>query len=103
MHHRISHVWPYCTFIRHFSEKSFHFPVSVNAPVYISTSVFFKRKFAKKPKVTVYLDGPFYPNTEISKKQAAAELAEKAYSVMCERAKNNSYSYIQYIKKENEE
>lgn len=99
-----AHIWPYYTGIRRFSNASFHFPVNDNCPIMISTTVFKKRKYRKKPKVIIYLDGPFFPNLELSKNARVSELANIAYETMVKRSNVDwNYSYIKYIKKDNKE
>lgn len=95
-----AHIWPYYTGIRHFESKSFRYPVKFDAPIYVSTSTFSKRKEGKTPKVTVYLDGPFYPDNKISPHEAEKTLRDTAYETMLKNSKNSSYEFIEYVKKE---
>lgn len=98
-----AHIWPYYTKIRPFTNISFKYPVKCNAPVFAITHCFQKRKFSKKPKIISFVDGPFYPNTELSANEASMELRDKVYQVMCDRAKKYSnYEYIKYVKVEEE-
>jgi 1-acyl-sn-glycerol-3-phosphate acyltransferase len=92
------HLWPYYTKIRPFADAAFHFPVKYNAPVYVATSTFKKSRFYKKPKITIYLDGPFYPDDEIPKKQARAKLEYEVRKTMERRSKHSTYEYITYRK-----
>ncbi len=96
-----AHIWPYYTGIRPFPYASFKYPAKHNAPIFVLTNCYQKRRFSKKPKILTFVDGPFYPNMELSQTDAAKELREIAYSTMCKRAKEHStYEYIRYIKKE---
>lgn len=92
-----AHVWEYCSFIRPFPSTSFKFPVKFDVPAVAMTVTYKKSKFFKKPKTTVYLDGPFYPQGETIKEKTV-NLHEKVYSAMCKRSKESDYQYISYIK-----
>lgn len=96
-----AHVWPFYTKIRPFTSSAFRYPVKFSEPVFCFTNTFHKRKFSKKPKVITYVDGPFYPDLSLSLKEQEQDLMNKVYNTMCERAKNNTYEYVKYIKKEN--
>ena len=93
-----SHLWPYYTKIRPFAKAAFHYPVKYNAPVYVSTSTFQKSRFHKKPNITIYLDGPFYPDEDLPKKQAQEKLHYEVQKTMERRAKHSTYEYIIYRK-----
>ncbi len=97
-----AHLWPYYTKIRPFSDKSFRYPVTYKKPVYCFTTTYQLKKEGKKPKVTIYVDGPFYPNENLDKAEQRAELRNQVYNTMVERSKNSNYEYLKYIKKENE-
>ena len=97
-----AHIWPYYTGIRPFESKSFHFPVKHNVPIYVSTSTFQVRKEGKPPKVTVYIDGPFYPDSTLSPRDAEKKLRDTAYETMLKNSENSDYRFIEYIKKEGE-
>ncbi len=92
-------IWPYYTKIRGFSEKSFAYPVDYDAPTFCFTNTFTKRKFRRIPKVTVWVDGPFFADKEKSKAEQKQELRDKVYKAMEERSKMSNYEYIKYIKK----
>ena len=93
-----AHVWPYYTKIRNFGKEAFRYPVKLNVPVY-SFTVTYKKGKKNKPNVVVYIDGPFFPNKDIEKKQAEEELRNVVYNKMVERSKNSNIEYIKYIKK----
>lgn len=95
-----AHVWPYNTFIRDFPITSFDFPITNNKPVYTMITTYQKRKYSKKPKITIYFDGPFYPDNLETKKQKMKNLHDKVYNSMVNLSKNSTYSYIKYIKKD---
>ena len=95
-----AHIWPYCTKIRNFNSVSFKFPVKFNAPSFCFTTTYKKRKLFKKPRAVIYIDGPFYPNQELSKKEQELDLRDRIYQTMCTRSKESNYDYIKYVKKE---
>lgn len=93
-----AHVWPYYTKIRPFKSASFKFPVLCNAPSFVMTTTYYKRKFGKKPGIKVYVDGPFIPDNNISKKERQEKLSREIYECMKNRSKNSTYEYIEYKK-----
>ena len=94
-----AHLWPYYTKIRPFTSLSFRYPVKYNKPVYTFTTTFHKRKFSKKPRLEIYVDGPFYPDTSLPTKEAQQKLRDLCYNKMCERAKLNTYEFVKYEKR----
>lgn len=95
------HLWPYYTKIRPFSLSSFKFPCISNVPSFSITTTYQKRKFFKRPKITIYVDGPFYPEGE-TLRQRATFLQENIHNTMEKRSLNSNYEYIKYKKnKEN--
>lgn len=93
------HLWPYYTKIRPLALAAFHYPVTTKAPSFVATTTYKKRRFGKKPKVTIYLDGPFYPKADLKRKEAAKQLQYEIQKTMERRAKHSTYSYITYKKK----
>ena len=93
-----AHVWPYCTFIRPFPASAFRYAIKEDAPSFCITTTYQKRKIGKKPKTTVYVDGPFYPSKDGSIREKTEELKQTIYSCMSKRSKLNNYAYIQYEK-----
>lgn len=96
-----AHIWPFCTWIRNFSDASFVYPVKAGTPVFCMTNTYARRRFGKKPRIVTYVDGPFYPDTSLSARAQRKELRDRVYECMCERAKQNEVVVIEYIKKEN--
>ncbi len=94
-----AHVWEYYTKIRPFAETSFKFPAKLNRPVVVMTVTYKKSRMLKRPKMEVYLDGPFYPQGE-SIKEKTADFHRKVYEKMKERSLNSDCEYILYRKKE---
>lgn len=91
-----AHVWPYYTKIRPFQETAFNFPVSCNALSFAMTTTYRKRKFGKKPKIVVYIDGPFIPDTNLNKKDRQEKLCQEIYNCMQKRSRSSTYKYIDY-------
>ena len=94
-----AHLWPYCNFIREFPNTSFHFPVENEKKVFVATTTFKKRKYFKKPKIIVYIDGPFETHKNLSKKENMNNLHDIVYETMKERSKLSNYKYVEYKKK----
>ena len=95
-----AHLWPYHTGIRNFAASSFRFPASTRLPVYVSTVTFQKRGFFRRPRSTVYLNGPYFADETLPPRQAEKELRDRVYRVMSENAVHSSYSHVIYMKKE---
>ncbi len=96
-----AHIWPYYTKIRPFKADSFRYPLSYSAPVYCFTNTYQKRKFRKTPRMVTYVDGPFYGDSSLPRKEQRQALRDEVYSTMVERSKMNNVELIQYIYKEN--
>lgn len=91
-----AHVWPYCTRIRPFALTSFYFPVKYSAPSFCMTVTYQKRRFRKTPGITIYIDGPFYPDPKVGQKKAQKKLHDEIFHCMQKRSACSSYEYIQY-------
>jgi len=99
-----AHIWPYYTHIRNFKSTSFKYAIKFDVPAFSFTNTYQKRKFFKKPKMVTYVDGPFYPNKELSGKEAEKELRDRVYNQMVLRSKNNNIEYkYHYEKKEKQD
>ena len=98
-----AHVWPYATKIRKFPAggKSFKYAVRNNLPVFSMTTTYHKRKGNKRdlPRMDIYVDGPFFPDSKLSDEENQEMLAKKVYDSMVKNAKKNTYEYFKYIKK----
>lgn len=94
-----AHLWPYYTDVREFSNKSFKYPAELKKPVVCMTTTYQKRKKGQKPKITVYLDGPFYPNNRLSIEENKEKLRNDTYKTMKRRVKNTNYKEYKYIKR----
>lgn len=97
-----AHVWPYYTKIRKFpaGDRSFKYAVRNNLPVFTMTTTYHKSKVKgqERPDMTVYVDGPFYPDKKLSEDENRAKLAKEAYDSMVKWSKESSYEYFEYKK-----
>lgn len=98
-----AHIWPYYTDIRPFTDKSFRYPVNAGKPVYCLTNTYQKRKHRKTPGLVTYLDGPFYPDGSLPRKEQQKKLRDQVYGKMKERAKENTVCLITYIRESGQE
>lgn len=96
-----AHIWPYYTDIRPFGDASFSYPVKLRTPVFCFTNVYKKRKLTKKPRIITYIDGPFFPDCELSPREARGKIRDQVYCTMKKRAALSDVKIIEYIKKEN--
>ncbi len=95
-----AHIWPYYTKIRPFKDVSFKYPIQLEKPAFCITNTYQSYgKNNKKIKIVSYIDGPFYPNKELTLKEQQKELRNKIYNCMEERSKNSNIEHIKYIKK----
>ena len=98
-----AHIWPFYTKIRPFTDSSFRYPIQYGCPVFCFTNTYQKRRFSKTPKIVTYVDGPFFADETLGKKEKQADLRNKVYETMCSRSKMNNVEMIQYIKQEEAE
>lgn len=96
-----AHVWPYATKIRKFpaGDKSFKYATRNNLPIFTMTTTYHKRKDKKHgdlPRMDIYLDGPFYPDSQKSEEENRAKLAKEAYESMQKMSKHSTYEYFKY-------
>ena len=94
------HLWPWYTGIRPFAPGAFHYPVELGVPAFTMVTVYRKRKFVKKPAVTLYIDGPFYPDPANNKRAEKKALGERIRDRMTEAAHRSDICYYEYIRKE---
>lgn len=97
-----AHIWPFYTKIRDYDKVSFRYPCSIGAPVYAFTNTFKKRKFSSFPKVTTYIDGPFYPDMEVELKEREEKLHNQVLNAMKEKSMYSTYEVYTYKQKEGE-
>lgn len=94
-----AHVWPYYTKIRPFPASSFRFPVETDSPAFAMTTTYQKRPWGKRPRITVYVDGPFRPDPSLPPKARQAKLQQEVRQAMERRSQSSTYAYIHYQKK----
>ena len=95
-----AHLWPWYTKIRKFPKSSFHFPILDNALVFVATTTYSKSKIFKKPNITIYIDGPFKKNPNLTKKENINLMHDLVYNTMLKRSKLSNCEYITYKKKD---
>lgn len=93
-----AHVWPYYTGIRKFGDGCFKYPIKFDKPVFVMTNTFKRRLFFKTPKVVTYIDGPFFVDKSLSRKEQQELLRDVVYKTMCDRAKDSTYKYFKYVR-----
>ena len=92
-----AHVWPWYTDIRPMSPAAFHYPATIDAPVFVATTTYQKSRFHKKPKITNFLDGPIKIDHQLPRKEKARQIQAEVTKIMKNRAtKYSNYSYIEY-------
>lgn len=92
-----AHIWPYYTKIRPFKSVSFKYPVTLDKPAFCITNTY--QSYGKnndKVKIVSYIDGPFFPNKELTLNQAKQELRDQIYNAMCKRSENCNIEVIKY-------
>lgn len=95
-----AHIWPFYTKIRPFTDLSFRYPIQQGCPTFCFTNTYQKRRLSKTPRIVTYVDGPFFPDETLGKKEKQADLRDRVYQTMCERSKNNNVELIKYCRKE---
>lgn len=80
--------------IKPYSSTAFRYPVKFVEASYCFTTTYQQGKSKKKPKIVVYVDGPFYINKSLDEKSQQEDLRDRIYKTMCERLKNNNYQGI---------
>ena len=96
-----AHIWPYYTKIRNFKSTSFKYPIKFNVPAFCFVNTYQKTKIRKKPKMVTYIEGPFYPDSNLKGKACEQDLRDRIYQKMVELSeKSNAIYKYQYVKKE---
>ena len=90
----------FATLIREFPKTSFHYPATDKKKVFVATTTYSKSKIFKRPKITIYIDGPFQSDEHLSKRENISLLHSKVYETMQKRSKLSNYEYITYKKKD---
>jgi len=89
------HVWPYYTGVRPFNPAAFHFPVAAQVPAYCLT-VTYRKRWGRRPRLVVYLDGPFFPDASLPAKQKQRVLQQQIQAQMTKRAATSNVQYVTY-------
>ncbi|MBE6137951.1 MAG: hypothetical protein E7176_06100 [Erysipelotrichaceae bacterium] len=97
-----AHIWPFYTKIRPFKSMSFSYPIRYGTPVFCFTNTYQKRKRSKNPRIVTYVDGPFFPNLELTGKEQREDLRNRVYNTMVKRSENSNIEIIKYVKRETE-
>lgn len=97
-----AHIWQYYTEIRPFTSASFHYPAKFMAPIIPIVTVFRRGIFKNsKPKETLVIGDPIFPNSEFNLKENKEFLREECYKQMVSiSSKYEQYKYFNYIYKE---
>ena len=90
-----AHVWEYYTGIRPFPATAFKFPVKYGVPSVAMTVTYRRSRWFRRPRMDVYLDGPFYPEGATAREQTDS-LHRQVYDAMCERSRLSNAEYIEY-------
>lgn len=93
-----AHVWPWFTQIRPFSSSAFDFPVEENIPSFSMSTTYQKSKLWKKPKITIYIEGPFFAKGN-SPREKRKDLCEQIFNSIQKNTQYNNYEYIEYKKR----
>jgi glycosyltransferase involved in cell wall biosynthesis/1-acyl-sn-glycerol-3-phosphate acyltransferase len=97
-----AHIWPYYTGIRPFRSTSFAFPVKDGSPSFSVTTTYQEREGflgGLGPRITAYVDGPFYPELGLDKNAAKENLRNQVYLAMRKRAEQcNQVTFVEYRK-----
>lgn len=95
-----AHLWPYATKIRQFpqGDRAFVYPVRNQVPCFAVTTTYrhADKKDDERPRMDVYIDGPFSPDPKKSDAENQQELARKVRESMIKYSQKNSYEYFQY-------
>ena len=94
-----AHIWPYYTEIRPFVSGSFRYPVNANKPVVVLTNTYVPiGKKQKRFRLVTHIDGPFYPDLSLDKKDAIEKLRNEVYDCMVKRSKEiKQFEHYRYI------
>lgn len=96
-----AHIWPYYTKIRNFHSGSFNYPARLEAPVLPVVTTWRKTKLCKKPKQTIHILEPIFPDPDKSSAENKQYLYEKTLEAMKKCSESvKQYEYIKYIKVE---
>ena len=98
-----AHMWNYCTFLRPLKSGSFRYPIHLGVPSVAVAVTYQQRKlpFLKKPRRTVFISDPFYPDGSLPQKEAQRKLQDEVEAFLREKLDTYStYRYYDYRKAE---
>lgn len=97
-----AHIWPYYTGLRDFSSSSFFYPVKTNKPVIALAGTWrAPKKAGKKPRITLHISTPFYPDANLDRKEAEQKLRDQVYKFLKDKTSSkDNYEYIRYVKRD---
>ena len=90
------HLWPWNTGIRPLAASAFSLPASLGYPVFAMTNTYHARKHGGKPRCTVWLDGPFWPDASLPKRQRKEQLRDAVQAAMLARAATSDCALVRY-------
>lgn len=90
-----AHVWAYHTGIRPFPSTAFNYPARFDKPAFAMTVTYQKAWLFHHPRMTVWLDGPFYGSGTTTREKADA-LHAAVYHTMLARSQSSNCEYIRY-------
>lgn len=96
-----AHVWPYYTHIRPFNSAAFHYPVKYHTPSFCATTTYQRPLHGQRPRITIYLDGPFWADQQKTIKKQKLQLQRQITNCMQKRSKLSNYEYIIYLPRSN--
>ncbi len=96
------HVWPYYTGIRPLPLAAFHYPIATPAPVFTLTTTYQSRGVGKKPRQTVFVDGPLTVPTTGSRKERQEALRDAVAAQMAQRSRASNIEYYRYLPRKSE-
>lgn len=95
------HVWPYYTKIRPFKKGGFQLAMDENSEIYSATVTYQKRKYSKKPRIVIYIEGGYQVNNLLSKKEKVNDIINKVRNSMIINSGKSNVEYVTYKKKDN--
>ncbi|ANZ60114.1 hypothetical protein [Secundilactobacillus paracollinoides] len=76
---------------------TFHYPVAAKAPTFAVTTTYQASRWRHHPAMTVFVDGPFFPDTTLRPAQQQEQLCQQVTDQLKIRAReNNTTEYIHY-------
>lgn len=92
-----AHLWDYYTKIRPFPDSAFSFPVRNDKDVFCMTTTYQSRGEGKRPRITLYVDGPFRAEGENTRERSRS-LRDRVYAAMSDRSRMSDCEYVKYVR-----